>query len=585
MSTYPKIVAFPDDEKIRVIWWYGPVFKNNSDSNVPKVLVLTRLLDENGVLTDQNQHFNINVTELELVRIGSIWKGRERQDDLYTAIENYRQNLEFTFNFNADEPESIPFDASIEVGKLLIPPFRYSLGDFKDKYVSRKQFRSSTLAKLESKHGITVLIPSLELLTSAIAPEHKLLRAHLLQHSIDQICTNYMSSGYEKDGAYVVESRNGYFRSNLTLLAYMKNNQTSRSRLSKIWASMQVGSSEYHDRYPVILPYHPTELTLKGDGVKINDNTFLMLRINGFSLPIDYPVHNIINEPVQNPEQFMSRESERNLPQLQNPQQKDDLPITGDNDPHHEVGQLYIRSEVKIIGPEPKIELFKKQKINNEPPKIVPLEKQKIEALSSGEQNYRKDSRGTGAVKQAPIKIGEDLNNIEWAIKELNDLTSDPKSDITGFAHIGNDGAEYAAPAFCYITESEMPQGHKRKWYFYNKSKKKNNEEESTKTNLRYRKFLIAKIALKDKQPIYLLEIEQKGSEAFSGLLFNISGDLSQQSIKDLLVAITNNEGRFRKREKGKLVPIDMPVKESFVFEHRTNTKLKQYILPNKDNS
>jgi len=582
MNIYPKIIAFPDDEKIRVIWWYGPVFKNNSYSNVPKVLVLTRLLDENGILTDQNQHFNINVTELELVRIGSIWKGRERQDGLYTALENYRQNLEFTFDFTASEPESIPFDASIEEGKWLIPPFRYSLGDFKDKYVSRKQFRSSTLAKLESKNGITVLVPSLELLTSAIAPEHKLLRAHLLQHSIDQICANYMNSGYEKDGAYIVESRNGYFRSNLTLLAYIKNNQASRSRLSKIWVSMQVGSSKYHDRYPVILPYHPTELTLKGDGVKINDSTFLMLRINGFSLPIDYPIHNTIDEPVQNPEQFMSRESERNVQRPQNPRQKDDLPITGDNDSHCEAGELYIRTEVKLIGPEPKIELFKKQKINNEPPTIIPLEKQEIEALSSGEQNSRNDSKGTAALKQAPIKIGDDISNIEWVIKELNELVSD--SDVSHFFYIRNDGIEHAKQTFCYLTESALPAGHKRKWYINRKSLKKN-DDESDRLGLRYRKFLIAKIVPKNGKKIYLLEIEQKGAEAFSGLLFSASDNLSQESIKELLLAITNNEGRFRKRENGKLIPIDLPVREGFVFEHRENTKLVQYIPQNVQNN
>lgn len=578
MSKYPKISAFPDDNKNRVVWWYGPVLKNNFDSNVPKVLVLTRLFDENGALTDQNQHFNINVTELELVRIGSIWKGRERQDDLYTAHENYRHNLEFTFDFTACEPESVPFDASIEEGKRLIPPFRYSLGDFKDRYVSRKQFRNSTLAKLESKNGITVLVSSLELLTSAIAPEHKLLRAHLLQHSIEKIYAEYMIRGYEKDGIYVVESKNGYFRSNLTLLAYMRNNQTSRSRLSKIWPSMQVGQSTYSDKYPIILPYHPTELTLKGDGVKINETTFLMLRINGFSLPIDYPVHNIINEPVQDPEQFMSSESERNIPRPQNPQHKDDLPITSDNDPHREAGELYIRTEVKLIGPEPKIELFKKQIKNNELSNIVPLEKQEIEALSSGEQNYRRDSKGTAAAKQAPIKAGEELSNIEWAIKELNKLVIDAKSGTTGFTFIANNGTEHTEPTFCYITKSAMPQGHKRKWYLYDKSKKKDNEDESTKTNLYYRKFLIAKIALKDNQTIYLLEIEQKGTEAFSGLLFSVSSDLSQQSIKDLLVAIANNEGRFRKREKGKLVPIDMPVKGSFVFEHRESRSLSKHI-------
>lgn len=574
MNKYPKIVAFPDDEKTRVIWWYGPVIKNNSDSNVPKVLVLTRLLDENGVLTDQNQHFNINVTELELVRIGSIWKGRERQDNLYTAIEDYRYNLEFTFDFTASEPEFISFDASIEKGKRVIPPFRYSLGDFKDRYVSKKQFLNSTLTKLESKNDITVLIPSLELLTSAIAPEHKLLRAHLLYKSIDEICTGYMNSGSEKDGAYIVESKNGYFRSNLTLLAYMRNNQKSRSRLSMIWTSMQAGSSKYPDRYPVILPYHPTELTLKGDGIKINDNTFLMLRVNGFSLPTDYPVHNIINEPVQDPEQYMSHESQRNAPKPQTPRQKDDLPITGDNDSHREAGELYIRTEVKIIGPEPKIELFKKQKTNNEPPKIIPLEKQEIEALSSGEKNYRKGSKGIAAAKQAPAEIEEEsLSNIEWAIRELNELVGDPNSDVSDFVYVDNDGSENISEIYCQITNEDFPNTQNRKWYVMQKIKR-------GKKNYFYiyRNFLIAKIILTNGKYVYLLEIEQKGGEAFSGLLFNVNAELSQRAIKDLLIAISHNEGRFRKREDGKLIPIDLPIKESFVFEHRENKKLSQYI-------
>jgi hypothetical protein len=536
------------------------------------------MLDENGTLAELNQHWKINVTELELVRIGSIWKGQKRQNNLYTFSKNYRHNLEFTFDFTVSEPASIPFNFKVEKAKWLIPPFGYGLGDFKNDPGSKNWFYKAFLAKLVSTtNDITVLVPSLELLTSATAPEHKLLRADLLYKTIDDICAHYMNGGSEKDGAYVVESRNGYFRSNLTLLAYMRNNQKSRSRLSMIRASMLAGSSEYPERYPEILPYHPTGLTLKGDGVKINENTFLMLRINGFSLPTDYPVHNIINEPVQDPEQYMSNESQRNAPRPQNPRHKDDLPITGNNDPHCEAGELYIRTEVRIIGPEPKIELFKKQQTNNEPPKIIPLEKQEVKALSSGEKNYRKGSKGIASAKQAPIKQGEGLSNIEWSIKELNDLANDPKSEVPGFTYIGNDGVEWTIPEFCYITESEMPQDHKRKWYLYDKSRKKNNEE-STKTNLRYRKFLIAKIALQDKQAIYLLEIEQKGTEAFSGLLFSVSSDLSQQSIKDLLVAIANNEGRFRKREKGKLVPIDIPVKESFVFEHHTSTKITKHI-------
>lgn len=577
MKNFPKIVAFHDDKKIRVVWWYGPVFINNSASNIPQVLVLTKLFDENSILTEQIQVFKINITELELVRIGTIWKGQERLDGLYTTLDNYRNSQEFLFDFTALEPKSVPFNSKIEESKWLIPPFRYNLGNFKDYYVSKKQFYNSTLAKLVSTNGITILIPSLELLTSAIAPEHKLLRAHLLQKPIDQICADYMHRGYEKDGTYIIESKNSYFRSNLTLLVYMRNNPTSRSRLSKTWSSIQVNHTKYPEKYPIILPYHPTELTLLGDGIQIDDKTFLMLRINGFSLPTDYPVHNIMDEPVSDPLQSVPNISERNIPRPQNPRKKDNLPITGDKDPHHNAGEVYIRTEVRIIGPEAKIELFKKQKINNEPPKIIPLEKQEIEALSSGEQNSRNDSRGTASAKQAPIKIGDDISNIEWAIKELNELISDPNSGIRHFVYIDNDGTENIKQIFCYLSESSLPAGHKRKWYINNKSLKKN-DEKSDKTGQRYRKFLIAKIILKNGKKIYLLEIEQKGTEAFSGLLLNASNNMSQESIKDLLLAITKYEGRFRKRENGKLVPTDVLVEKSFVFEHRKSTKLSKII-------
>lgn len=62
MSNSKKIEAFHDnDNKTRVIWWYGPVIKNNSDSNTPEVLILTRLLTEDNTLTDNIQMlFSLN---------------------------------------------------------------------------------------------------------------------------------------------------------------------------------------------------------------------------------------------------------------------------------------------------------------------------------------------------------------------------------------------------------------------------------------------------------------------------------------------------------------------------------------------
>lgn len=118
MSNYKKIEAFHDDNKTRVIWWYGPVIKNNSDSNTPEVLILTRLFAEDNTLTDNIQTFRIPVTELALVRIGTIWKGREHTDGLYRDLDNYKTDREYSFDFHLAEPVSIKYTDKIRIPGL-----------------------------------------------------------------------------------------------------------------------------------------------------------------------------------------------------------------------------------------------------------------------------------------------------------------------------------------------------------------------------------------------------------------------------------------------------------------------------------
>ena len=51
-----------------------------------------------------------------------------------------------------------------------------------------------------------------------------------------------------------------------------------------------------------------------------------------------------------------------------------------------------------------------------------------------------------------------------------------------------------------------------------------------------------------------------------------------EAKIKDLLLAITEKEGRFRERKKGKLGPFELPVQNSLMFEHHTNMQLFMLI-------
>lgn len=582
MTNYPKIAAFPDDNKRRVVWWYGPVVKSTSLSLIPEVKIITKEFIGELELSQKVSIYRIPITELELVRIGTIWVGQERVDEIYTHLNEYQSSKQYSFDFTATPPESISFAHKIGEAKWLIPPFRYDLGDFSDQTILKSQFLKSTITKLISKSGTTVLVPALELLTSAIAPEHKLLRSKLLQYPIDYILSEYIHRGYKDDeDAYIVESKSNYFSSNLTLIAYMQLNQVSRSRLSQIWTSMEDNQSKYPERYPIILPYHANELILKGDGIQIDAKTFLILRINGFSLPAEHSIYNIVDEYGSNSTQPFKNESDRKIPKANNPLDQKNLKITGNKNPHREAGEIYIKTEVDIIGFKPKIEILKKSKNNNEPPISIPAEKQELTTLSSGEQNSMLESKGAGASKQAKIETKEESGNIGRAAHELNALATDPDSGLSCFAYIDNDGSENTQKTYCYATESDFSVGHKRKWYINNKSSSRNNLEEATKENLRYRKFFIAKIILNDNRIGYMLEIEQKGTEAFSGILFNINGNLTQKMIKDLLIAISNNEGRYKRREngkKGKLIPLDIPVIKSHVFEHRENQSLSKHI-------
>jgi hypothetical protein len=341
---------------------------------------------------------------------------------LYRDLDNYKTDREYSFDFHLAEPVSIKYtDKNPNTGFKYIRGTAYELGDLGSNKQIIYQFLNSTLTKLISKKGITVLIPSLELLTNAISPELSLMRAKLLQSPLDQIWPKYIKCGHQDDaGVYTVESKTGFFTSNLILLAYMRLDKTSRSRLSSIWTSMEGNQSKYPDRYPIILPYYPTGLMLQGDGIQIDDKTFLMLRINGFSLPTDHPVYNIVDEYDSNTSQASHGEHERKIPHANNVLQKNNLPITGDNDPHHEAGELYVKTEVKIIGPRPEIKMFKKSKNNNEPPIFIEADQQEITALSSGEQNSRNESKGIASLKQAPIKPEE--NNIVRTLKELQEL-------------------------------------------------------------------------------------------------------------------------------------------------------------------
>lgn len=582
MSNYPKIVAFPNDDKYRVIWWYGPVFQNPSDSNTPLVKILTKLLSPDGKISEQIQVFKVTLPELDIIRLGTVWKGQERTNSIWKYYNDYLAEQEFIFDFTVNQPQSIHFsDKKPNSNYWHIPKFKYDLGDFTEHAEHRFQFYNSTFTKLISTAGITVLIPSLEFLTSAVSPEHKQIRTGLLQHSLDNLISRHLKSAYEDtNGDYVIELIEGRLDANLTLLAYLRLNTISRTRASKLWASMQktavnkATGLKYEEKYPEVLPFHPSELTLLGDGIKIDEKTFLLLRINGVSIPTDHAIRLISTIYGSNPKNKNPQTYEHGY---YNPDEieTNDLYITHNNEPHRQAGVAHIRSEVKIIGPRPNITEQINLKENNVPRIPKEGEIQEASTLSSGESDSRNESAGTVALKQAVLEDNVALSdNFEKIATALHTLVNDNKSIIASFLYIGNDGSENIIPTYCTISKNQLPVEYTGKWHT---TAKLNNA--TSKPQYIRRKFLILKITLKDARTCYLLEIQHKASESFFALLFGTQfGGITSETITNLLSTIAMNKGKYTRRGNSVLIPLELPVSPSMVFRHYENINMSNQL-------
>lgn len=581
METKHPISSFPKDNIKRVIWWYGPIVENTQNSSLPLVKIAAKQILEDGkTLSDVNDIFFATVAELDQARLGTIWEGQNPTSAIWQNYNSFAYNKQFDFVFldQGKQPTSVTLDHKIAPDKKYwcISKFKYDIGKFPEDPNDFVAFCKSRLTKLISTDDITVLIPSLEFLTSAIAPGHKQIRTKLILDPIDVAIEKYIKNAFiNESGDYIIELNEGKTDENISLLSYLKLNQTSRSRLSHIWASIQQDHSKGYMN-PVVLPYHPTNLTLVGDGIWINNSTFLMLRINQTSLPID---HKIISEdikydikPRKETTQYIPRPYE-----LSEENEDDGQDITHKHNPHTTTGFVRAYSQVEIIGTPPTIiehnkiiEIESPSYKKEEEPDQNPLH------LSSGETNNQKDSEGTAQIKQAHIEHNQPTQF--QGFKAIEDalalLTKNDEDLVSGFAYITLEGIESSSPEYCSIKPSQLlEKAVSNRWYILKKIKGANGEK---KTILR--KFLIVHIYLKDNSSAYLLEIQEKNNEGFSRLFFNTPDKmLSPTIILDLLCTIVSNKGNYSKyvkkdtskpKQKGKLTKLPLPVQPSITYKH-----------------
>ncbi|RXK03582.1 hypothetical protein [Halarcobacter bivalviorum] len=544
------IEAFPDDNKLRVVWAYGALYKNIGKTRVPYVDILLKEITLNpNTLTNNHTCIKISVAQLDIVRYMTIWCGNKRTNKIWAKFKNDSYHK---LRFSLDTKTS----TSITYRESLTNYFKSDIYRIEDIELKKDywHFANATFTKFIVGTK-TILIPSLELFTSTFAPLNPRLRYELLQYNLDDVLDEYIKSSkiVDKD-KYLIELKRNRYKNSLFLLAYAKFNEISKKRIFNIRASLET-SSPYPDRYPVILPYHPSEIELDVKGVYLDKDTFLVFIINGYTLPHDNEVidytekdeyENTGNTGTEKPHQRYTSEIE------------DNPPITGEENPHSLNGSKNIRSSVRILKTSKhklsKIEKIKKASLPTA--KTTTVENtEDIDNISSGIDNQANSSSNTGKVNIVTTQGQEikPLVNFSLIIDALKTLRDEKEILYKGvyindFKFIDlscNENSDYVKTNFLDVLKNTGLELNR--WIEINRDIKEENSKKIKRAFVRIRRYLLIKIIFSNNDFFYLFEIDKKKNKGFKGFIFNLNIKIDEDTLIDLIHQTHDNKGLMKK--------------------------------------
>lgn len=351
-------------------------------------------------------------------------------------------------------------------------------------------------------------------------------------------------------------------------------NQITRQRLSKTRASLENGMI---DKYPVILPYHPTSLSIQGDGFWIDKNTFFMFRINRYSLPDDFEIVELKDE-LDIEENKKENDKSKSYGQIPKNLEDYDLPMTDEHNPHRRNGYLALISEVDLLE-DSKHKISRKINVKT----IKAEEKNReiqntddIENVSSGEADSTKDSEKTGklCIKEENKKLHQSkaldsfLNDILQMRDTKTDILEGNKIYISNIHFLNEEANFEPITYFIQFKDILIARGEKNSFAVMRNRIEEKDKLGKTKrkdTFIGYRKCFLLKICLNNGKWFYLLEIERKDNiEGFSGLLLKPDKEFNETTLQNKILKIID--------AKGILKNINFKSK-SIIFKHYIDKK------------
>lgn len=568
----PPLENFPNDDIYRVVWAYGSVQKGSTVTGVPEIHIL--LVDvffnefiNKFELSNQTRVIKISIAQLDIVRYMTIWKGQKRLNGFWEDFLEYESNARF--DLDTTDSMSIKYSSLNQNGtySYLFPYNKYKIANINKQNFGK--FTNSTFTEI-SNDNYDVIVPSMELYTSTYTPHEQQIRNKLVQYSLDNTLNDYIKSSEEESGKYIIELYHSKTITNISFLAYASLNNITRQRLSKLRSSLENGII---DKYPVILPYHPSNISLQGDGFWIDNKTFFMLRINNYSLPADFEIDNIADE-IEVEENNKSNSQNKTVSSIKKDLDDYELPATNNHNPHVKNASLPIISEVGLLGDSKhKIENKKKITIVQKTENISLVQNtENITNVSSSEADSANDSKNTGKVYVKSENILHQSKALDLFLSSINLIKNEKKYIdekkliiINELYYLDKNANLNINKHFIEFKDILKAKDEKNIFAKMNQIKKNKKEIDGKgkKEFLGYRKCFVLKICLNNGIWFYLIEIERKDDkEGFSGLLLKPINDFNKKELENLLIDISNKKGILKNIE----------FKDKFVtFKHSVN--------------
>lgn len=493
-----------------VVCWYGAVIRNRKVRTLPLVVVWLRVLRSDGTL---GEHFwiTVGITELPLLQIGTIWSKRACDsqfvlEERQVSVDYSKQNWHFTScqTHDARSGELIPRD---------LYPLRYGARD------------CSEIIVFSVGHNKELLVPSLEFFSrcyGSSAEVHRVLCTYPWSEAQDRL---YLpDSEGTTQWSWRVKLPANIRNDDAVFIAHVKYELQAQTAARTIYADLEASFGDINKRdkwaFPKIGPWFSGPAKLIVQGIPLDENRFLALRIVGGSEPSGPPIYCTRENPGEAGESALDGARERPFVMAGAFRPLLYPPLTSTHPAGHNGGSVEVRGPVfTVVG-------ARRRVIHQRHPgagasRGVPLPNAASERYSAGEREGTDGSTGLASI-HAEIQLlsGGAVRDVWDALLHLHETRPDLITDVSWYnlrdgVPISSDEAppclaSLPTPAFADVLE-ENPMVSA--WVFANSAR------------TRVRGVLIVVVQTPERTA-YLFEVERRTVE-------NASGDGNRESDKE----------------------------------------------------